>query len=91
MGNVKDVLNELIAQYEAAAIDTPPNKVALGKWCGNKSSSGDSIDCLKFALSDEFIKPQSVVQKVWEVTQGGAFITSDCGPAPNVGCPVLRV
>uniref|UniRef100_UPI0040474CD5 acetolactate synthase 3 catalytic subunit n=1 Tax=Orrella sp. TaxID=1921583 RepID=UPI0040474CD5 len=78
VGNVKDVLNELIGQYEAAAVETPPNKVALGKWW-EQVKQWRGIDCLKFATSEEFIKPQSVVQKVWEVTQGDAFITSDVG------------
>ncbi|MDO9191893.1 MAG: thiamine pyrophosphate-dependent enzyme, partial [Undibacterium sp.] len=36
-------------------------------------------DCLKYATSTEVIKPQSVVQKVWEITKGDAFITSDVG------------
>ena len=34
---------------------------------------------MKFADSAELIKPQSVVQKLWEVTAGDAYITSDVG------------
>ena len=34
---------------------------------------------MKFRNSDEIIKPQYVVQKLWEVTDGDAFITSDVG------------
>jgi acetolactate synthase-1/2/3 large subunit len=38
-----------------------------------------AIDCMKYKTSDEVIKPQSVVQALWRVTQGEAFITSDVG------------
>lgn len=41
------------------------------KWRGRK--------CLDYAKSDELIKPQFVVEKLWEVTNGDAFITSDVG------------
>jgi acetolactate synthase-1/2/3 large subunit len=34
---------------------------------------------MKFASSNEVIKPQSVVQKLWEVTEGDAYVTSDVG------------
>ena len=34
---------------------------------------------MKFAGSDTVIKPQSVVQKVHQITKGDAFITSDVG------------
>ena len=36
-------------------------------------------ECLKYAGSDEVIKPQYVVEKLWEVTGGDAFVTSDVG------------
>jgi acetolactate synthase-1/2/3 large subunit len=36
-------------------------------------------DCLAYKQSDELIKPQFVVQKLWEVTTGDAYITSDVG------------
>ena len=36
-------------------------------------------DCLKFDRTSKIIKPQFVVEKLWEVTKGDAFITSDVG------------
>ncbi|MDE2429808.1 MAG: acetolactate synthase 3 large subunit, partial [Burkholderiales bacterium] len=36
-------------------------------------------ECLKYPTSAEVIKPQSVVEKVWQLTKGDAFITSDVG------------
>ena len=76
VGNVKDVLLEMLSQIEAA--ETKPNPVALSSWW-KQIQEWRGRDCLKFPTSDTVIKPQSVVQKVWEVTGGDAFITSDVG------------
>jgi acetolactate synthase-1/2/3 large subunit len=35
--------------------------------------------CLAFANSTTIIKPQFVIQKLWEVTRGDAFVCSDVG------------
>src|SRR5690606_3097601 len=35
--------------------------------------------CLKYKRSDDVIKPQFVIEKLWEVTRGEAFVTSDVG------------
>ena len=76
VGNVKDVLQDLSALYETASAETrPPSNKAwweqINAWRGK--------DCLKYAGSDELIKPQFVVEKLWEVTGGNAFVTSDVG------------
>ncbi|RBA24092.1 acetolactate synthase 3 catalytic subunit [Herminiimonas fonticola] len=76
VGNVKEVLVELLAQLDAA--DAKPNTVALSAWW-KQINEWRKRDCLKFTDSTEVIKPQSVIQKVWEVTKGDAFITSDVG------------
>ncbi len=76
VGNVKDVLQELLSQLEAA--ETKPNAQALSAWW-RQINEWRGRECLKFATSSEVIKPQSVVQKLWEVTKGDAFITSDVG------------
>ena len=76
VGNVKDVLIELLSQLDAA--DAKPNKAALSDWW-KQIEGWRKRDCLKFADSKEVIKPQAVVQKLWEVTKGDAFITSDVG------------
>jgi acetolactate synthase I/II/III large subunit len=36
-------------------------------------------DCLSYEKSDDIIKPQYVVEKLWEVTNGDAYICSDVG------------
>ena len=76
VGNVKDVLVEFLAQLDAA--DAKPNQPALGNWW-KQINEWRGRDCLKYPTSDLVIKPQSVVQKLWEVTKGDAFITSDVG------------
>ena len=76
VGNVKDVLIEFLAQLNAA--ETKPNTKALADWWV-QVNEWRKRDCLKFATSTEVIKPQSVVQKVWEITKGDAFVTSDVG------------
>ena len=76
VGNVRDVLIELISQYEAA--EPRQNADSLARWW-QQVEGWRARQCMKFADSTEVIKPQSVVQKLWEVTGGDAFVTSDVG------------
>jgi len=76
VGNVKDVLQELIAQIKAS--DVKPKREALAKWW-DQIEQWRSVDCLKYDRNSEIIKPQYVVEKIWELTKGDAFICSDVG------------
>ncbi|WP_426190840.1 acetolactate synthase 3 catalytic subunit [Massilia sp. DWR3-1-1] len=76
VGNVKDVLVEFLAQLDAA--EAKPNASALQDWW-KQIGEWRGRDCLAFQDSSTIIKPQSVVQKLWDVTGGDAFITSDVG------------
>jgi acetolactate synthase I/II/III large subunit len=76
VGNVKEVLNEILSQLDAA--ETKPNATAISAWW-RQVNEWRKKECLKYPTSTEVIKPQSVVQKLWEVTKGDAFITSDVG------------
>ena len=76
VGNVKDVLIEVLSQIDASEIK--PNAKALDAWW-KQITEWRSRECLKYPTSNEVIKPQAVVQKLWEVTKGDAFITSDVG------------
>jgi acetolactate synthase-1/2/3 large subunit len=78
VGNVKDVLQEMNAMYAQGAAETPPNKTALAKWW-EQINTWRGKQCLAYENSDTLIKPQFVVQKLWEVTGGNAFVTSDVG------------
>ena len=76
VGNVKDVLQEFLAQLDASEVK--PNANTLSDWW-RQVNEWRGRECMKFADSSDVIKPQSVVQKLWEVTKGDAFITSDVG------------
>ena len=78
VGNVKDVLDDLIAQYEVASAESRSNADALARWW-QQVETWRGKKCLDYAGSTEVIKPQYVVQKLWEVTGGDAFVTSDVG------------
>lgn len=76
VGNVKDVLVEMLSQL--AASDAKPNAKPLADWW-KQIKKWRAQDCLAFSDSSEIIKPQSVIQKVCELTRGDAFVTSDVG------------
>jgi acetolactate synthase-1/2/3 large subunit len=78
VGDVKDVLIDFMAQYEAMSAEHAQNKTALADWW-KQVNVWRGKECMKFALSDTLIKPQFVVQKLCELTTGDAFITSDVG------------
>jgi len=76
VGNIKDVLVDLIQLLEESGKRVNQGKLQswweqVEKWRARK--------CLDYAKSDELIKPQFVVEKLWEVTNGDAFVTSDVG------------
>ena len=76
VGNVKDVLIEFLAQLDAA--EAKPNVNALSNWW-KQIAEWRGRECLKYPTSDLVIKPQAVVEKVFQITKGDAFITSDVG------------
>ena len=76
VGNVKDVLVELLSQLEAT--EQRPNASALKDWW-KQINEWRGRDCLKYATSDLVIKPQQVVESLFDITKGDAFITSDVG------------
>lgn len=77
VGDVKDVLQELIAQIREA--QAKPSVAALSEWWA-QINEWRKRDCLKYNNSSEFIKPQFVVEKLWELTRhSDAYITSDVG------------
>ena len=76
VGAVKEVLTELITQLKAA--EQKPNKQAIAAWW-KQIDEWRGKDCLKFKQGSDVIMPQYVVQKLWEVTKGDAYVTSDVG------------
>jgi acetolactate synthase-1/2/3 large subunit len=76
VGNIKDVVLDLLAFIKAA--EHKPDAKAIAAWW-KQIEAWRSKDCLKYKVGGEIIKPQYVVQKLWEVTKGDAFVTSDVG------------
>ncbi|MFM9039173.1 MAG: acetolactate synthase 3 catalytic subunit [Betaproteobacteria bacterium] len=79
VGDVKDAIQEIISQLKDTLGDAPrPANKALKAWW-EQIEQWRSKDCLAYKQSEALIKPQFVVQKLWEVTAGDAFVTSDVG------------
>jgi len=79
VGDVRETLDDLIAMIEASIEGGKgANQTALQSWW-KQIEEWRSKDCLKYDRSAKTIKPQFVVEKLWEVTKGDAFVTSDVG------------
>ena len=67
VGDVKDVLRELIAQVRDA--QARPDAAALGAWW-SQINEWRKRECLKYRPSTEVIKPQAVVEALCRLTRG---------------------
>jgi acetolactate synthase-1/2/3 large subunit len=76
VGPVGAVLRDMNAML--AEDSRRPDEAALAAWW-KQIDEWRGLDCLQYKWSDERIKPQYVVQKLYEVTAGDAFVTSDVG------------
>ncbi|MBU3584393.1 acetolactate synthase 3 catalytic subunit [Polynucleobacter sp. 15G-AUS-farblos] len=76
VGDLKEVLQEMTAQLKVAGPRKNGEKVAA--WW-EQINEWRKKDCLKYDEASQIVKPQYVVQKLWELTGGDAFITSDVG------------
>ncbi len=78
VGDVKDVLGELISMIREATNRADPG--ALAAWW-DTIEGWRSRDCLKYSMgSPDVIKPQYVVETLWNMTKDAdAYVTSDVG------------
>ncbi len=78
VGDVKDVLNELIAMIRETSVR--PDADALANWW-ETIEAWRKRDCLKYDKgTDGIIKPQYVVETLWNMTKDvDTYITSDVG------------
>ena len=76
VGNVSDVLDELIKVLEG--LREKPDAGALKAWWSQIELWRDK-DCLRYDRSSKIIKPQMVLEKLYEITRGEAIVTSDVG------------
>ena len=76
VGSVSDVLNELIKLLKASKEKN--DRAAIKSWWA-QIDQWRKRDCLKYDRRSAIIKPQMVVEKLYKITKGNAFITSDVG------------
>jgi acetolactate synthase-1/2/3 large subunit len=77
VGDVKDVLQEMNRQLAAAK--EGPDAAALKSWW-TQIEQWRSRDCLKYDRASKIIKPQYVVEKLYQLTRDmDLFVTSDVG------------
>ena len=77
VGDVKDVLQELLQQIREA--QAKPEAQAINAWWSQIKEWRDR-DCLAYKKSTEVIKPQMVVETLWNLTRDrDTYVTSDVG------------
>jgi acetolactate synthase-1/2/3 large subunit len=76
VGCVDNVLSAMLTELGNSRQE--PDKAALDGWW-QQINEWRSRECLKYERDSELIKPQYVVETLYKVTNGDAFITSDVG------------
>jgi len=76
VGDVRDVLQEMNRQLAATRERADPE--SLKAWWA-QIEAWRSRDCLKYDRAASIIKPQLVMEKLYEVTKGELYLTSDVG------------
>jgi acetolactate synthase I/II/III large subunit len=77
VGDVKEVLKELITQIREA--QARPEAAEMSAWW-SQVNEWRKRDCLAYRNSGDVIKPQMVVEKLWQLTrERDTYITSDVG------------
>ncbi len=76
VGSVPVVLADMLKVVEQSGRE--PDREALAKWW-EQIDQWRAKQCLAYRKSDEVIKPQSVIEALYRVTGGDAFVTSDVG------------
>src|SRR5256885_2017313 len=76
VGYVADVLDEMLKLIESSPLR--PDAQALKSWWA-EIKEWQRKACLKYDRKSALIKPQYVIEKLYEITKGEAFVTSDVG------------
>jgi len=76
VGGVKPVLDQMLEML--AESKKKPSKKALEAWW-KQIDQWRSVHCLEFDRESRLIKPQYVIEQLYEVTNGDAYVTSDVG------------
>lgn len=76
VGHVEPVLRALIAEIQLNK--NSANSPSLTDWM-KQITEWRAMDCLKYDQDEDCIKPQYVVEKLYQVTGGDAYVSSDVG------------
>jgi len=76
VGEVGQVLSAMNEQIDE--MDKEVDRAALDLWW-SEIEAWRGTNCLQYEHSDTVIKPQNVVEKLWQVTNGDAYVASDVG------------
>jgi acetolactate synthase-1/2/3 large subunit len=76
VGPVEDVLRNLIQAIKETG--KKPEAKDLATWW-ERINEWRKKNCLRYDRNSAFIKPQFVLEKLYELTEGDAFVTSDVG------------
>jgi acetolactate synthase-1/2/3 large subunit len=76
VGEVRAVLKEMLALIKDSSIKI--NEKALAAWW-TQIAQWRSVNCLEYDRNSNLIKPQYVIEQLYQVTQGEAIVTSDVG------------
>lgn len=76
VGDVKNVMTELNKLLIESG--NKPDKAAIDKWWA-QIEDWRGKNCLQYDRNSDLIKPQFVIEKLWELTRSDAYITSDVG------------
>lgn len=76
VGDLKEILVDMSAQLRAAP--ARKNQAKVKAWW-DQINEWKKRDCLKYDRDSQIVKPQFVVEKLWELTKGDAFVCSDVG------------
>ena len=76
VGDVKIVLRDILDTLRQS--NKRPDSDGIDAWW-KQIRSWQADDCLSYDRDSKLIKPQLVIEKLWEVTGGDAYVTSDVG------------
>jgi acetolactate synthase-1/2/3 large subunit len=76
VGEVKPVLEEMLELLKSGG--QKPDAEAIAAWWA-QITEWRGLDSLTYDRSGKVIKPQYVIEQLWELTKGEAYVTSDVG------------
>ena len=76
VGSARSVLKEMITLIRAA--ERKPDEEAIKAWW-KQIQAWRAVDCLSYDHKSKLIKPQYVLETLYQITGGDAIVTSDVG------------